>query len=89
MFSGCLGKLSVEGFGWLFKQDQDLRYRAVHNKGLTPLPMDGRSPRGFRVDDELLPVFERVKRGLTSKRKTKLFHVAVADLLARVDLPGI
>jgi len=57
--------------------------------GLTPLPMDGRSPRGFRVDDELLPVFERVKRGLTSKRKTKLFHVAVADLLARVDLPGI
>jgi len=53
--------------------------------GLTPLPMDGRSPRGFRVDDELLPVFERVKRGLTSKRKTKLFHVAVADLLARVD----
>jgi len=53
--------------------------------GLTPLPPDGRSPRGFRVDDELLPAFQRVLRGLTSKRKTKLFHVAVADLLARVD----
>ena len=31
--------------------------------GSTPLPIDGRSPRGFWVDDELLPAFERVKRG--------------------------
>ena len=53
--------------------------------GLTPLPMHGRSPWGLRVDDELLPAFQRVLFGLTSKRKTKLFYAAVADLSASVD----
>lgn len=53
--------------------------------GLAPLPLRGRSPRGFRVDGELLPAFHRVMRGLTSKRKTKLFYEAVADLSAGVD----
>jgi len=53
--------------------------------GLTPLLMNGQSPRSFRVEDDLLPAFHRVLLGLTSKRKTKLFYVAVADLSTRVD----
>lgn len=52
---------------------------------ISVLPLKGDWPGGVLVQGELLKSFERVMRGLKTKRKTNIFHGNVDELLAPIE----